>query len=239
MACALCATSVSCASALQAGSVSAAGSEIRPPSTAKIHPLKSAAPDKPPRTDAQTPDTHAPSANIPSAHVAAKPIARSASVVLSNGMLTVKADNSDLNQILKSVAAVSGMKIDGSVKSTPVYGIYGPLDPRDVLTALLTGSGYNFMMVGVSRQGAPQELRLTLQHGGPSPPEPQAAAAAAEAAPVRASAPAASTPEPELGPGAVGHVPPPPPDSPEERMQQNLRRLQQMQDKLMQQKPPQ
>ena len=85
-------------------------------------------------------------------------VPRPAKVTLTNGTLTVEANNSDLSQILKKVADDSGMVIEGSIKSIRVYGVYGPLNPFDVLTTLLTGSGYNFTMFGVTHQGAPREF---------------------------------------------------------------------------------
>jgi len=150
-------------------------------------------------------------------------VAKPATVTLKNETLTVEASNSDLNQILKNVADLSGMIIDGSVKSARVYGIYGPGNPSEVLTSLLVGSGYNFMMVGVTAEGAPRKLLLTVQNGGST----------------NSSAPTPSgldhregedkdLGENHVGPGVVEHVPPAPPQNQEERMQKNLRRLEQM-----------
>jgi hypothetical protein len=158
--------------------------------------------------------------------------ARPATVTLKDGILTVEASNSDLSQILKDVADVSGMTIDGSVGSARVYGVYGPRNPRDVLTKLLTGSGYNFIMVGVTHEGAPRELLLTDRERGSTP----ITSSAASASDRRENTDTNPSGEGHLGPGAIV-APPASSPYPEERVQQNLQRLEKMHDQ--QQKPPQ
>jgi|GEM_PF-1631575 len=159
------------------------------------------------------------------------------SVTLKNGVLTVKADNSDLAEILNEVASVSGMAIDGSIASSRVFGVYGPGIPPEVLTTLLAGSGYNFIMVGATQAGAPRKLLLTLQNGAATP-APAPAAAASVARSDTSQAPTATVPDEEpAGPGALTHVPPPPPEDPEQRTQQNLQRLQQMREQQQQGTP--
>ena len=56
-----------------------------------------------------------PAAPPPSSNAVARP----ATVSLKDGKLTIDANNSDLGQILRDVAAVSGMTIDGLGKSAP------------------------------------------------------------------------------------------------------------------------
>lgn len=90
-------------------------------------------------------------------------------VTLDNGKLTVDARNSNLNTILQDVAQKSGMSVDGLNKNTRVFGVYGPGSPRDVLSALLTGAGYNFVMAGGATGGVPRELVLTAQNGSTLP----------------------------------------------------------------------
>jgi hypothetical protein len=164
-----------------------------------------------------------PGPKIPSQTSASNSLATPAIVVLKNGALEVQANDSDLQQILKRIAAVSGMIIDGPIANSRVYGVFGPQDPRDVLNELLVGSGYNYMMIGVTQEGTPRELRLTPQNGKATPA-------------VMPSSVATDRPEPEVsGPGAVIHVPPQPSEDPQERVRQNLKRLQQMHDS----QPPQ
>ncbi len=165
----------------------------------------------------------------PSPNASAQP----ATVTLKNGLLTVDANNSDLGQILKDVADISGMTVDGSLGSIRVFGVYGPGNSRDVLTDLLTGLGYNFMMVGVTQQGPPQKLELTLRSAGSTPvPSPLPTAAASDQHENPAANPSDQEPP---GPGAVMTVPPEPQNQ-QDRVQQNLQRLQQMH---MPQRPPQ
>lgn len=146
-----------------------------------------------------------------------------ATVVLENGSLTVTADNSDLSQILETLAHVSGMTINGKIRSSRVYGVYGPLDPRDVLAHLLKGSGNNFLMVGVVQDGAPRELLLTPEKIA-SPPDSSFAPSTVTSGSHENSGVDTSKKE-QLGPGAILHVPPAPPEDPEVRMRQNLERL--------------
>jgi hypothetical protein len=99
--------------------------------------------------------------------------AQRAHVELSNGMLTVAADNSSLNQILREISWVTGMKVTGGVTDERVFGNYGPADVSTVLSTLIRGTGSNMMIVLDARQ-TPQELVLTPRGGGPTPPNPSA-----------------------------------------------------------------
>ena len=158
-----------------------------------------------------------------------------ADVVLTKGSLMVEANNSDLSQILKKIADVSGMTIDGSVKSVRVYGIYGPSNPRNVLTDLLTGVGYNFMMVGVTNDGVPRKLELTIRSGGAAPTAPTETPSVV--ADHHENTDVTAPEEEQPGPGAILHVPPAGPEDPQERTRQNLQRLQQMHDQQPQTAP--
>jgi len=98
-----------------------------------------------------------------------------AKVTLASGKLTIDADNSTLAEILHQVSQTGGMKIDGlqgGNGNQRVFGSYGPGTPRDVLTSLLNGSGYNFLMVGQTPSGVPRQLALTARPAGgvPNPP---------------------------------------------------------------------
>jgi hypothetical protein len=98
-----------------------------------------------------------------------------AQVSFSNGTLSVSANNSSLNQILREIAADTGMKITGGVTDERVFGNYGPADPAQVLDSLLDGTAIN--MVLVQRDDASlAELILTQRNGGPTPPNPNAPA---------------------------------------------------------------
>lgn len=93
--------------------------------------------------------------------------AQPAQVQLESGKLSVKADNSTLSEILHDISAKTGMKIAGLSRDQRIFGSYGPATPREVLSALLDGVGYNVMMVGELANGAPRELTLTPRTGGP------------------------------------------------------------------------
>lgn len=67
------------------------------------------------------------------------------------------------------------MKLEGlQVGDQRIFGSYGPGAPRDVLSELLNGSGYNVMMLGETPSGAPRELTLTARAGEAPGPSPQA-----------------------------------------------------------------
>jgi hypothetical protein len=174
---------------------------------------------------------------VPNAPAASELGVRRATVTLKDGILIVQANNSDLGRILYDVAQISGTTIHGSIKSVRVYGVYGPRSPRDVLSDLLAGSGYNFMMVGLTSQGAPRDLVLTPKGG-----DALAGTTVSPAAPSldgHESADANIPDEDPPGPGAILHAPPAPTEDLNERVDQHLRRLQQMQDQQKPGKPPQ
>jgi hypothetical protein len=90
-------------------------------------------------------------------------------------MLSVSADNSSLNQILRQVASSTGIKITGGVADERVFGKYGPDAPAQVLASLLDGTSSN-MVIEQRDPDGPAELILTPRQGGPTPPNPNAAA---------------------------------------------------------------
>jgi hypothetical protein len=94
-------------------------------------------------------------------------------VVYANRLLSVSADNSSLNQILRQISTETGMKITGGVAEERVFGHYGPAAPSQVLATLLDGTGSNMLLV--HREGStPAELVLTPRQGGATPPNPNA-----------------------------------------------------------------
>jgi hypothetical protein len=165
--------------------------------------------------------------------------ARSAVVSFTNGKLAVEANNSDLTQILQDMAKLSGMTIKGLSKGPRIFGVYGPGDSRNVLTELLIGSGYNFVMVGGAIDGAPRELLLTSRVTGvqdftPANPHPVPAGDREETEQQKLELlPSASG---VLGPGAISPTPSQNDQDDNTRVQRTLERLQHMQE---QQTPPQ
>ena len=90
-----------------------------------------------------------------------------AHVTLSKGTLAVDAHNSSLSEILRDLESSSGMMVDGFDKDSRIFGVYGPGPPRDVLSSLLDGAGYNFLMVGSTDAGTPREIVLTERSNAP------------------------------------------------------------------------
>jgi hypothetical protein len=180
----------------------------------------------------------------------------SSKVQFKDGRLTITATNSDLTDILHTISAQGGMTVAGPVPAQHVFGVYGPGTPREVLTQLLTGFGYNYMLVGTGPGGMPRQLVLSLpgagasslsaSHAAPgsvapsaSSPDAQPAPAAQETADTSQASnggtDAGAGGEP-LGPGAIANVPPnesqdaQDPSNTGTRVQQNLQRLEQMQE---------
>jgi hypothetical protein len=142
----------------------------------KAHPhRKKAAPDPPPPqapppppTLEQTPPT-------------------APQVTYNNGQLTIVAQNATLSQVLRSVQSQTGASIEmpSGATSERVVGQLGPGLPRDVLNALLNGSKFNYIILGVTgNPGAVQKVILTTQkpasavntaqnNAAPPPEEPQ------------------------------------------------------------------
>jgi hypothetical protein len=99
---------------------------------------------------------------------------RRATVSFTNGQLTVSASNSSLNQILREISRLTGIKITGGVAEERVFGEYGPAAPAEVLGTLLDGTGSNIFFTA-SEGDKPAELILTPRTGGVTPPNPNAA----------------------------------------------------------------
>ena len=98
-----------------------------------------------------------------------------AAVSCDGGRLTVHADNSSLNGILRSVSRCTGMKISGGVADQRVFGDYGPAAPATVLATLLDGTGSNMLLLETASD-QPAELVLTPRTGGVTPPSPSSVA---------------------------------------------------------------
>ncbi len=96
--------------------------------------------------------------------------AKPAKVTFAGGKLAVEADNSSLSSILRTISSDTGMDIQGLSLDQRVFGAYGPGNPREVLTSLLEGTGYNVLMIGMSHNGTPKQLVLTIR--GNAPPSP-------------------------------------------------------------------
>jgi hypothetical protein len=127
-----------------------------------------------------------------------------------DGKLSVSADNSSLNQILRQIANNTGMKITGGVADERVFGQYGPAPAAQVLAALLEGTGSN-MVLAHRDAAAPAELILTPRQGGPTPPNPNASAFDEKSEPQ--ASPSAQTEQPTPTPQASPVTPAVPNDA--------------------------
>jgi hypothetical protein len=162
--------------------------------------------------------------------------ARRATVKVESGKLSIHADNSSLSQILRDLATASGMKLDGLSQYQRIFGNYGPGEPRDVLSTLLVGSGYNVIMVGDTGNGVPRELSLTQRVGGPPQPANDAVQAVNQD----------QQPDDDADQGEVQEEPPPnnlpvaTPDNGQQQLPEGVRTPQQLLEQLqrMHQPPP-
>jgi hypothetical protein len=162
--------------------------------------------------------------------------AAQASVIWDSQGLSIEAQNSSLQQILKDVSTATGTKVDGLSSDERVFGAYGPGKPRDVLSQLLQGSGYNVIMVGDEAGGVPRQIQLSVRQAANTPP------------PATKSAPNNSTeeeepeeqPQPEEPPpnNRPGFQPGAPPHSPQQILQEMQQRQQRMQQQLPNGQPP-
>jgi hypothetical protein len=101
-------------------------------------------------------------------------------VSFQGGQLTISAQNSTLGDILKAVRAQTSATIDlpGNAPER-VVGHFGPGPARDVLTSLLNGSHFNYLLLGSPTDpNALDRVILIAKSGGavesnPQPPSPQ------------------------------------------------------------------
>jgi hypothetical protein len=144
--------------------------------TATLH-AQSTTPASPPIAQT-TASSATPATALTSTPAAPLPPAQSppsrANVSFANGQLTVSASNSSLNQILREISRLTGIKITGGVAEERVFGNYGPATPAEVLGTLLDGTASNIFFTA-SEGDKPAELLLTPRSGGATPPNPNAA----------------------------------------------------------------
>lgn len=87
-------------------------------------------------------------------------------VIYQGGMLTIKAPNSTMNDVLSAVRRVTG----ATIEKPPVGGTdrvvaqLGPGQPKDVLGALFNGSRYDYIILGsMTRPGGVDRVILTAR----------------------------------------------------------------------------
>ena len=128
-----------------------------------------------------------------------------AEVLIGDGLLTVRANDSSLRQILSSISRQTGMTILGGVADQRVFGSYGPAEPSVIIATLLDGTGVN-MLIKENEAHTPVELVLTPRSGGTATAitaqDDQSIADEPAPRPV-AAVPAAVPPSPIARPAAV------------------------------------
>ena len=136
----------------------------------QVAPASSLPPNAP--TTAPAPSSTA-SATPPQSATPAESPAQRANISYTAGQLAVSASNSSLNQILREIARLTGIKITGGVAEERVFGDYGPGEPAEVLGKLLDGTGSNMLFIAGDPDST-AELILTPRVGDPTPPNPNA-----------------------------------------------------------------
>jgi hypothetical protein len=135
----------------------------QPAQTSNLNAAKPS-PMGPPTSAAQSPAPEPPKPDWP---VNDKPVP--AKVTWDVHGLSVEANNSSLDEILKIVSTLTGAKVDGKVGEERIFGSYGPGTARDVVSQLLDGTPYNVMMVGDLGEGTPRQIVLSNRPAGPAP----------------------------------------------------------------------
>jgi hypothetical protein len=95
-------------------------------------------------------------------------------VAFNGGILTITANNSTLGDILRAVHHQTGASVDVPGNATErVVGQFGPGPARDVMTSLLNGSHFNYVLLGSETNpgGLDRVVLLSKSSGGESPVE--------------------------------------------------------------------
>ncbi|MGH9616950.1 MAG: hypothetical protein ACRD28_09440 [Acidobacteriaceae bacterium] len=116
-----------------------------------------------------------------------------ATVDFSQGVLSIRAQNSSLVSILDQVSRETGLHVEGLAHDERIYGQYGPGDVSTTLSALLDGSGYDYVIIGGTGK-APAQLVLSPGGGNGAAGPPQAAANNQQPAPAINEPPTAADP---------------------------------------------
>jgi hypothetical protein len=93
-------------------------------------------------------------------------------VMYANGQLTINAENLTLAALLKLIAEKTGALIDlpPGTGGERIFEHAGPGKPNDVLTQLLNGSHFNFVIVNSPQDpNAVAQVLLTVEQEGASP----------------------------------------------------------------------
>ena len=95
-----------------------------------------------------------------------------AAVTWDSRGLAIVASNSSLADILQQVSVATGVQVRGFSSDQRIFGSYGPAPAREVLAQLLSGSGYNVLILGGLGGQPPTQVVLSPRPAGPAPPAP-------------------------------------------------------------------
>ena len=93
-------------------------------------------------------------------------------VTFHDGLLSIRAENSTLGDVLRAVQNATGATIESpGLTSERVYVKLGPGEPRDVLASLLNGSHYDYILLGSPQQpnGVTRVMLTTRQNSSAEP----------------------------------------------------------------------
>jgi hypothetical protein len=108
-------------------------------------------------------------------------------VSYSKGLLTIVATNSTLFDILRAVSVRIGAKVDAPphLTSERAAAHIGPGTPRQVLSSLLSGSRFDYILVGADEDpNAVRSIILTPNQGSPAAVNPVVAQRPMQTGPV-------------------------------------------------------
>lgn len=106
-------------------------------------------------------------------------------IAFSGGLLTITAQNSTLGDILRAVRNQTGASVDVPSNATErVVGKFGPGPARDVLTSLLNGSHFNYVLLGsATNPDVLDRVILIVKPAGGDQPTEQASTSEPSATP--------------------------------------------------------
>jgi hypothetical protein len=102
------------------------------------------------------------------------------SVTMEGGMLTIDAPNSTLSDVLSGVRKATGAAIEGASPSERVAVRLGPGKPEQVISALLRGTPYDYVILGATGKPDVVTRVLLTQSAGESMPGSVGATRSAE-----------------------------------------------------------
>src|SRR5438477_7615421 len=96
-------------------------------------------------------------------------------VSFQGGQLVIVARNSTMGDVLNEVKQKTGASVEmPAFSSERVVGRFGPGAPRDVMTQLLNGSHFDYVLLGSPADpGALKKVLLMARASGPQPSQPQ------------------------------------------------------------------